>query len=65
VAAWNETTQAWDPPRREPVLLQAWEVPELSEITVVQGSPLVPGEALGPVPPAKTPVPIPTLREEC
>jgi len=65
VAAWNETTQTWDPPRREPVLLQAWEVPELSEITVVQGSPLVPGEALGPVPPAKTPVPIPTLREEC
>jgi hypothetical protein len=65
VSAWNDATQAWDPPRRDPVLLQAWEVAELSEITVVQGPPLVPGQALGPVPPAKTPVPIPTLREEC
>ncbi|MEO8333810.1 MAG: putative baseplate assembly protein [bacterium] len=65
VSAWNEATQTWNAPRREPVLLQAWEVPELSEITVVQGTPLVPGEALGPVLPSKTPVPIPTLREEC
>ena len=65
VSAWDEAAQAWNPPRREPVLLYAWEVPELSEITVVQGTPLVPGEALGPVAPARTPVPIPTLREEC
>ena len=65
VSAWDDASQAWNPPRREPVLLQAWEVPELSEITVVQGTPLVPGEALGPVLPTKTPVPIPTLREEC
>jgi hypothetical protein len=65
VSGWDEAAQAWSPPRREPVLLHAWEVPELSEITVVQGPPLVPGEALGPVPPSKTPVPIPTLREEC
>jgi hypothetical protein len=65
VSAWNEASKTWDPPRREPVLLQAWEVPELSEITVVQGPPLTPGEALGPLPPAKAPVPIPTLREDC
>ena len=65
VSAWDEATQTWNPPRREPVLLHAWEVPEVSEITVVQGAPLLPGEALGPVPPSKTPVPIPTLREEC
>ena len=65
VSGWNEAAQQWDPPRREPVLLQAWEVPELSEITVVQGQPLTPGDALGPVPLSKTPVPIPTLREEC
>ena len=65
VSAWDEAAQRWNPPRREPVLLQAWEVPELSEITVVQGPPLAPGEALGPVAPPRTPVPIPTLREEC
>ncbi len=65
VSAWNEALQSWDAPRRTPVLLHAWEVPELSEITVVQGTPLVPGEALGPVLPSKTPVPIPTLRETC
>src|SRR6478735_6452291 len=49
VSAWNDATQTWDAPLRAPVLLNAWEVPELSEITVVQGAPLVPGEALGPV----------------
>ncbi len=65
VSAWNEAAQRWDAPRREPVLLQAWEVPELAEITVVQGAPLNPGDAVGPVPPVKAPVPIPTLREEC
>ena len=65
VAAWNETTSTWDAAPNQRVALRAWEVPELAEITVVQGAPLVPGVALGPVPPSKTPVPIPTLREEC
>jgi hypothetical protein len=65
VSAWNVASNAWDAPVRSPVLLQAWEVPELAEITVVQGPPLVPGAAVGPVTPTKTPVPIPTLREEC
>jgi hypothetical protein len=65
VSSWNESTALWDPPRREPVLLHPWEVPELAEITVVQGPPLTPGEALGPVVPERAPVPIPTIREEC
>ena len=65
VSSWNDATGAWNAPVRAPVLLQAWEVPELSEITVVQGTPLVPGEALGPVLPSKTPVPIPTLKAAC
>ena len=65
VAAWNDATGAWEPAPNQRVTLRPWEVPELAEITVVQGPPLVPGEALGPVPPAKTPVPIPTLREDC
>ncbi len=65
VAAWNERANAWEPAADQRVTLRPWEVPELAEITVVQGAPLVPGEALGPVPPSKTPVPIPTLREEC
>jgi predicted phage baseplate assembly protein len=65
VAAWDATGNVWLPPQHAPVLLQAWEVPELAEITVVQGPPLVPGAALGPVKPPAIPVPIPTLREEC
>lgn len=65
VSSWNSATNSWNAPTRDPVLLHAWEVPELSEITVVQGPPLVPGEALGPVQPGRTPVPIPTLRDEC
>lgn len=65
VAAWDAAANVWLPAQRVPVLLQAWEVPELAEITVVQGPPLAPGEALGPVQPEAVPVPIPTLREEC
>lgn len=65
VSTWDEAAARWNPPRREPVLLQPWEVPELSEITVVQGLPLLPGEAVGPVAPQRAPVPVPTLKEEC
>lgn len=65
VSSWNDATGAWNAPTRAPVQLHAWEVSELAEITVVQGQPLVPGEALGPVLPTKTPVPIPTLKGEC
>lgn len=50
-----------------PVELESHEVPELAEITVVEGEPLPPGESPSP-PPPETPsvfVPIPTPREEC
>jgi|ERR1043166_4076233 hypothetical protein len=65
LAAWDEAAQSWLPPTKTPVLLQAWEVPELAEITVVQGTPLDPGQAVDPTPPTAPPVPIPTLRQEC
>jgi predicted phage baseplate assembly protein len=65
VAAWNDATSTWDAAPSQRVALRPWEVPELAEITVVQGAPLAPGVALGPVAPTRTPVPIPTLREEC
>jgi len=60
VAGWNGT--AWVPGT---VLLDVDQVPDLAEITVVDGPPAAPGAALGPVPPDKTPVPIPIVREEC
>jgi hypothetical protein len=65
VSTWDQASARWNPPRREPVLLQPWEVPELVEITVVQGAPLRPGEAVGPVTPQRAPVPVPTIKEEC
>lgn len=53
-------------PRESPdeVALDPWVVPELAEITVVEGSPLAPGARLVP-PDNGVAVPIPTLREEC
>jgi hypothetical protein len=52
-----------------PILLARYEVPELAEITVVEGPPLAPGVALTPpaLPgtPPPTPVPIPVPVEEC
>jgi hypothetical protein len=48
-----------------PVELAPYEVPELAEITVVEGPPLTPGEALPAPAPEGTPVPIPVPREEC
>jgi hypothetical protein len=60
VAGWDGTT--WVPGT---VDLMPWEVPELAEITVVDGPQLKPGDVIGPVPPPKTPVPIPIIREVC
>jgi hypothetical protein len=49
-----------------PVELRSYEVAELSEITVVEGPPLQPGQALAPPPdPAVVPIPVPVPREEC
>jgi hypothetical protein len=52
-------------PPRQIIELNAWEVPELAEITVVQGPAMTPGEALGPVKPPLVPIPIPTIQDEC
>jgi hypothetical protein len=62
VAGWDDASQTWV---GGTVNLNSWEVPELAEITVVDGAPLQPGEAIGPVAPPKLPVPIPILREVC
>jgi hypothetical protein len=40
-------------------------VPELAEITVVQGDPLKPGDAIKPPSSPLVPIPIPTIQEEC
>jgi predicted phage baseplate assembly protein len=46
--------------------LRRFEVPELAEITVVEGDPLEPGKELQPVAqPPGVPIPIPPLRTEC
>jgi predicted phage baseplate assembly protein len=50
---------------RERVTLQPWEVPELAEITVVQGDALAPGEAVAGAATPLVPIPIPTVPEEC
>jgi hypothetical protein len=49
----------------QPILLSPWEVPELVEITVVEGPPLAPGEPVTPPESPDVPIPIPTVREEC
>jgi predicted phage baseplate assembly protein len=65
VAAFDESTRTWVAAPAEGVELARWEVPELAEITVVQGPPMTPGDQLGAPAPDKVAVPVPTLREEC
>lgn len=69
VAGWNETSQTW---KQGSVKLELYEVPELSEVSVVEGPQLPePGQAIEPPTPTTTtgtvavPVPIPIIREEC
>ena len=50
---------------RERVTLQPWEVPEVAEMTVVQGDALKPGDAVGAAAPPLVAIPIPTVPEEC
>ncbi len=76
VAGWDDDAEKWVSGSVE---LEPWEVPELTEITVVEGEQQPAGTPLD-APPAKTitttvngqpvvldlvPVPIPTIREEC
>ncbi len=78
LAEWDETGQRWVEASttaasdstagcapRENIAMKKWEVPELAEITVVQGAALTPGQALGPVAPPLVPIPIPTIKDEC
>lgn len=67
-AAAADGTLAWSD---GPVVLQAWEVPELTSVSVISvpdGAPVElpdPVEGISPAPPAGVAVPIPTLKEEC
>jgi hypothetical protein len=55
------------------VELQAWEVPHLVDVSVVEGEPLPPGDGVEPAPPRHpegddgrpVPVPLPVFRPEC
>lgn len=63
VAGWDGAASEWKPGTVE---LEMYEVPELEEISVVDGADVPDaGEALGPPAPSKVPVPIPIIREEC
>jgi predicted phage baseplate assembly protein len=55
---------AWEPPTRQ-VSLEAWEVPTLGAIAVVDSDPPAPGQDVAPAPPAGVPVLVPTLKETC
>jgi hypothetical protein len=62
VAGWNEAAGVWV---NGSVVLQKWEVVELTSITVVEGpTALDPGESVEPAP-SGTPLPVPVIREEC
>jgi hypothetical protein len=56
-------------PPRERIVLQSWEVPEVVEMTVVQGDALAPGQAVAPIETGGSAplvaIPIPTIPEEC
>jgi hypothetical protein len=76
LAVWDDASQQWKEAEveaaatsgcspRENIPLEKWEVPEVEEMTVVQGDALPPGQALGPVVPPLVPIPIPTIRSEC
>jgi hypothetical protein len=45
--------------------LEIYEVPELTEITVVAGPPLQPGQAPAPPPTETVAVPVPTIKDQC
>lgn len=77
LAVWDESNGKWSEaaaqatgdvdgcPPRENIDLQPWEVPQVSEITVVQGTAMTPGQTLGAVTPPLVPIPIPTIQDEC
>jgi Baseplate J-like protein len=63
VAGWDERENDWI---QGSVDLAKYEVPELSEITVIEGPlTLLPGQSVEAPPSSGVPVPIPIIREEC
>lgn len=52
-------------PRPGPVELEGWEVPALTELTVVIGAPPPPGSGGVQPPQGPTPVPVPVPKAEC
>jgi predicted phage baseplate assembly protein len=62
VAGLNAETGEWVPGT---VNLNAWEVPELAEISVVEGTPPPAGTRILPPEADKVAVPVPVIREEC
>ena len=63
VAGWDQQNEVWVPGSVE---LDIYEVPELVEITVVEGAPIAePGQVITPVPSPNVPVPVPIIREKC
>ncbi|MGB7922544.1 MAG: putative baseplate assembly protein [Pyrinomonadaceae bacterium] len=63
VAGWDAGSQAWVAGSVE---LEIYEVPELTEIAVVDGLPVPePGQGIVPPDSDTVPVPIPIIREEC
>lgn len=63
LAGWDEERGAWI---SGSVTLDPDEVPELTEITVVQGTPLAePGSIVGPPASETTPIAVPIEREKC
>ncbi|MFO7567698.1 MAG: putative baseplate assembly protein [Enhygromyxa sp.] len=74
LAGWDAPSESWvevvadreaDPPIEATIELRLDELPELAEVTVIDGPAMAPGQQIGPPPPAKTPVPVPLEREEC
>ncbi len=62
VAGWDPKTEKWEVGT---VQLALDEVPELAEITVVEGPGVLPGQSLAPPPATGVVVPVPVVREEC
>ena len=66
VAGWDEESRSWIQDTVEPVELEAFEVPELTEITVVAGPDVLePGQSVGQPPSPNVPVPFPVIRQRC
>ena len=55
----------WVEPASREVTLDRWEVPELAEVTVVDGPALPPGTSVDPPAPSGPPVPVRAPREVC